>query len=142
MSEAAPKTDAQIVTEVNDLARKMLAYLGVGFTAPPGFKFYEADEREWRAREAWRRAAEVYEWITGTEVHDALLAFQEEGDPVAETAARHETIARALCKAHHPDRDPDEIQADFDPPIRLWHGYLKAAAAADEALATREAAQA
>lgn len=113
MAEAAPKTDAQIIAEVNGVARLMLAYLGVGFTAPVGFKFYEAGERDWRARQAWDRAVEVYEWITGTEVHDALIAVREDGETPVEPSETLSTpamrqAADAARTAHLRDVDAND----------------------------------
>lgn len=69
------KTDFEIVEEVNDVARMMLAIIGTGYTVPCGYRFYEADSP--RARMAWHHAVQVYERITGTEVHDALQAVLE-----------------------------------------------------------------
>jgi hypothetical protein len=77
----SPKTDAEIVAEVNDLARTMLGLMDTGYTVPAGFKFYADHSGERlaiRATKAWNAAVTVYEQITGTEVHDALQTVLEE----------------------------------------------------------------
>jgi hypothetical protein len=72
----AKKSDRQIVDEVNDLARTMLRFHSAGYEAPEGHKFYAA--KDTRSRKAWQGAVEVYEQITGSEVHDALLCLDDD----------------------------------------------------------------
>jgi hypothetical protein len=67
------KTDREIVDEVNEIARTCLDCMGV--SAPPDHKFYASKNP--RSVKAWGSAVEIYERLTGTEVHDALLAVEE-----------------------------------------------------------------
>jgi hypothetical protein len=78
-----PKTDQQIVDEVNAIARMNLGIIGTGYQVPDGHRFYEATDP--RSKLAWNHAVEVYEFVTGTEVGDALSAVQEEAEPVLPT---------------------------------------------------------
>jgi hypothetical protein len=75
-----PKTDQQIVDEVNAIARMNLRIIGLGYEAPTGHRFYEGTDP--RSKLAWNHAVEVYEFLTGTEVGDALSAVQEDAEPV------------------------------------------------------------
>lgn len=83
------KTDLEIVTDVNDLARTMLRFLGTGYEAPAGHQFWKATDA--RSRAAWQRAVEVYEQITHSEVQDALLAVEED-DEAADIASRKQQL--------------------------------------------------
>lgn len=69
-AHAAPKSDQDVINEVNDLAGLLLRQ--DGYDAPEGHLFYVSDNP--RAQRAWQRAVEAYELVTGSEVHDALEA--------------------------------------------------------------------
>lgn len=83
------KTDLEIVTDVNDLARTMLRFLGTGYEAPAGHQFWKAADP--RSQTAWQRAVDVYEQITHSEVHDALLAVEED-EEAADVASRKQQL--------------------------------------------------
>lgn len=71
IADREPKSSAQIVFEVNQIARRILARAGNGHLAPKGYAFWNGPDP--RARTAWAVAVEVYELLTASEVHDALL---------------------------------------------------------------------
>lgn len=77
-SSTGPKSDRQIVDEVNGIARILLRAIGMGYEVPEGHLFWKADDA--RSRKAWGYAVEVYEYLTGAEVHDALMAVEEDED--------------------------------------------------------------
>lgn len=83
MSE--PKSDHQIIEEVNDVARLILGISGVGYTVPEDFKLHDPKYVNPRTRRAWGLAVEIYELITGTEVHDALQTVLEQPEPTYES---------------------------------------------------------
>lgn len=97
------KTDLEIVTEVNDLARIMLRFLNTGYEAPAGHKFWKAPDP--RSQTAWARAVVIYEEITRSEVHDALQALNDDDiddDDLADAPVDDVTTLRsALEKAEH-----------------------------------------
>jgi hypothetical protein len=70
------KTGKQIVEEVNELAGVLLGKINRGMTAPDGHKFWEAQDI--RSKDAWESAVEIYEKITASEVHDALIEVEDE----------------------------------------------------------------
>jgi hypothetical protein len=71
------KADAQIVDEVNEVARMILEQgIGTGYTVPAGYRFWKAED--YRSQRAWQLAVDIYELITKTEVHDAVLAVEED----------------------------------------------------------------
>lgn len=77
--EGRGKTDLEIVNEVNGIARTILSHSG-----------YETDEtvQFWnhpspRCKKAWATAVEVYEALTGTEVHDAVLSVMDDEEEAA-----------------------------------------------------------
>ena len=72
------KSDCQIIDEVNDIARRTLRIIGAGYEAPEGHRVYEAQDP--RSQLVWNHAVEIYELVTGAEVHDALLTVLEEQD--------------------------------------------------------------
>lgn len=71
---AGPKTDQQIVDEVNSLAAVIARQHG--YEAGEGYLFYIS--RNPRGQTYWQHAVEAYELITGSEVHDALSAVLPE----------------------------------------------------------------
>jgi hypothetical protein len=79
------KTAQEIVDEVNDVARIiLLEAIGTGYEVPDGYRFDRAEGphgENFRTRKAWAVAVEVYELITKTEVHDALIEVEEEERP-------------------------------------------------------------
>ena len=83
----AVKTSREIVEEVNDVARMVLAVIGTGYSAPEGYQFWQAERTNPRFYAAWTHAVEIYEFITGTEVHDALLDVQEALNPIRKPPA-------------------------------------------------------
>lgn len=70
VENAGPKTDQQIIDEVNDLAGLLARQAGYEFAE--GYLFYISQDA--RGRNLWQRAVEIYEQIKCTEVHDALQA--------------------------------------------------------------------
>lgn len=75
-ASSSPKSDQEIVDEVNALAGLLLRQQG--YEAPEGHLFYLSDNA--RAQVAWERAVEAYELVTSTEVHDALQNVLPEED--------------------------------------------------------------
>jgi hypothetical protein len=65
------RTDAEIVKQTNDLARICLRFIGTGYEAPAGFKFYETAVNS-RAAKAWNMACEIQEFMTATDPNDAI----------------------------------------------------------------------
>jgi hypothetical protein len=87
------KTDRQIVDEVNDLARVLLGKQGVtGYRAPGIHRFYGEGQSP-RVTRAWADAVEIYELITGSEVHDALQAVLEEEEAATAPAVPAEPVS-------------------------------------------------
>ncbi|WP_210482695.1 hypothetical protein [Microvirga antarctica] len=76
-----PRTDAEIVSQTNDLARIMLRYIGTGYEVPPDHRFYEAQDA--RSRKAWAGACEIMEHMTQTDPNDALSGIDDENESVA-----------------------------------------------------------
>lgn len=70
------RSDRQIVDEVNTVARQIL--LHAGYDTDEGFLVWECPSP--RSERAWESAVAIYEALTGTEVHDALLSVQEEDE--------------------------------------------------------------
>lgn len=78
------KTAPEIISEVNAVARLiLLRAVGTGYVVPDSFRLDKSESS--RAQIAWATAVEVYELLTGAEVHDALLEEAEAGPLPAET---------------------------------------------------------
>lgn len=95
-----PRTDREIVDQTNELARIALRYIGTGYEAPPGAKFYDppmvvftsapakkrggaerppaASRPEPRMTKAWEFACAVQELMTDTDPNDALANLDDE----------------------------------------------------------------
>lgn len=62
------KTNAEIVAECNELARRF--YESLGYEVEKGYRFDQA--RHPQERGMWNMAAMAYEYIEGTDVEQAL----------------------------------------------------------------------
>lgn len=70
------RTDEQIISETNDLARYLCAELvGTGYQVPEDHKFYEAQDP--RSKKAWDHAVKIMEMTTKTEMADVLATLKE-----------------------------------------------------------------
>lgn len=112
----ARKSDAQIVEEVNDVARMVLGIIGTGYAAPEGHKFYAADEKDVRSRRAWDHAVEIYERVTQSEVQDALLAVED--DRILAMSG-DELRAELVAEGHDPDALVRQMKQELNGVLRL-----------------------
>ena len=70
-------TNAEIIAEVNELARRFYAHLG--YEVSEDFRFYgPSHNRHPQETMCWNMAVEAVELLKGTEVSDALDEYLEE----------------------------------------------------------------
>lgn len=66
------RSDQEIVTQTNQLARAMLKLTGVGYEVPEDYQFHLEKDRHPRARNAWDMACVAQQMLTCTDPQDAL----------------------------------------------------------------------
>ena len=74
--DVSSKTDQEIVDEANGLAAQF--YKAHGYEVPEGYKFHEATHPH--EISMWNMAVLAYEYLTGTDLNDALSGIEDEED--------------------------------------------------------------